>query len=306
LPVTPLESVALSGKRAPRRQSDVRMAALLTAPFVIAYLVLFIYPSLKMVELSFTNAPLIGSGNFAGLRNYVRLTRDHLFLGSIIHTAYFVLLTVIPNTLIGLGIAILVNRLRGRMRATVLACFFVPYVLPSTVVYEIWDWVLDRQFGIAQIVIKAVTGHPISVFANPVWAMPMVALVTIWWTSGFNILIFLAGLRNIPEDLYAAAALDGAGRWRSFFSITWPLIWPITALVMTIQLILQLKIFDQVYLFTDGGPFNSTYVMVQFIYKQAFVLDHGGYASSAALFLFVVIAGLSLIQFQVLRIRGSE
>jgi multiple sugar transport system permease protein len=112
------------------------MAALLTAPFVIAYLVLFIYPSLKMVELSFTNAPLIGSGNFAGLRNYVRLTRDHLFLGSIIHTAYFVLLTVIPNTLIGLGIAILVNRLRGRMRATVLACFFVPYVLPSTVVYE--------------------------------------------------------------------------------------------------------------------------------------------------------------------------
>ncbi len=304
--VEALQDAPVSPRPANRKRSDIRMALLLTGPFVVAYLVLFIYPTLKMVELSFTNAPLIGAGDFVGFHNYSRLTRDHLFLASIIHTVYFVILTVIPNALIGLGIALLVNRLRGRLQAVVLACFFVPYVLPSTVVCQIWDWVLDRQFGIAQILITAVTGHPISVFANPVWAMPMVALVTIWWTSGFNILIFLAGLRNIPEDLYAAAALDGAGRWRSFASITWPLIWPVTALVLTIQLILQLKIFDQVYLLTDEGPFNSTYVMVQFIYREAFALDHGGYASTAALFLFVVIAALSLIQIQVLRVRGAE
>lgn len=305
-PVEPLRDVPVAARPARRRRSDTGMALLLTGPFIIAYLVLFIYPTLKMAELSFTNAPLIGGGRFIGLHNYFRLARDHLFLASITHTVYFVVLTVIPNTLIGLGIAMLVNRLHGRLRAVVLACFFVPYVLPSTVVCQIWEWVLDRQFGIAQIVIKAITGHPISVFANPLWAMPMVALVTIWWTSGFNILIFLAGLRNIPEDLYAAAALDGAGRWRSFASITWPLIWPVTALILTIQLILQLKIFDQVYLLTEGGPFNSTYVMVQYIYREAFGLDHGGYASTAALFLFVVIAALSLIQIQVLRVRGSE
>jgi multiple sugar transport system permease protein len=240
------------------------------------------------------------------LRNYIRLTRDHLFLGSVIHTAYFVVLTVIPNTLVGLGIAILVNRLRGRARAVILGCFFIPYILPSTVVYQIWDWVLDRQFGVGQILIKAIVGQPISVFDSPIWAMPMISLVTIWWTSGFNILIFIAGLRNIPEDLYDAAALDGAGRWRCFSSITWPLIWPVTALVMTIQLILQLKIFDQVYLFTDGGPFNSTYVMVQFIYKEAFEQNKGGLASSAAVLLFAVIAALSVIQFQVLKVRGAE
>ena len=286
--------------------SDIRVAALLTAPFVATYLVLFIYPTLKMIELSFTDAPLIGAGHFIGIRNYLRLAKNHLFLGSVVHTAYFVLLTVIPNTLIGLGIALLVNRLRGRARAVVLACFFVPYVLPSTVVVQIWSWVLDRQFGIGQLAIEAMTGHPVSVFDSPVWAMPMIALVTIWWTSGFNILIFIAGLRNIPDDLYDAAALDGAGRWRCFASITWPLIWPITALVMTIQLILQLKIFDQVYLLTDGGPFNSTYVMVQFIYKEAFEQNRGGLASTAALLLFAVIVALSVIQFQVLKVRGSE
>ena len=288
------------------KTSDIRVAALLIAPFVVTYLVLFIYPTLKMVELSFTNAPLIGGGHFIGLRNYLRLMRDHLFLGSVIHTAYFVLLTVIPNTLVGLGIAILVNRLRGRGRSIVLGCFFIPYILPSTVVYQIWDWVLDRQFGIGQIFIKTIVGQPVSVFDSSIWAMPMIAVVTIWWTSGFNILIFIAGLRNIPEDLYAAAALDGAGRWRCFSSITWPLIWPVTTLVMTIQLILQLKIFDQVYLFTDGGPFNSTYVIVQFIYKEAFEQNRGGLASSAAVLLFVVIAALSVIQFQVLRVRGAE
>ena len=104
----------------------------------------------------------------------------------------------------------------------------------------------------------------------------------------------------------AGKVLDGAGRWRRFSSITWPLIWPVTALVTTIQLILQLKIFDQVYLFTDGGPFNSTYVMVQFIYKEAFEQNKGGLASSAALVLFVVIAAFSVIQFQVLKARGAE
>jgi multiple sugar transport system permease protein len=299
------DAAAAVGRRA-ARQSDMRVAALFIAPFALAYLVLFIYPTLKMIELSFTNAPLIGSGHFIGLRNYFRLARDHLFLGSVIHTAYFVLLTVIPNTVVGLGIAILVNRLKGPARSVVLGGFFIPYVLPSTVVYQIWDWVLDRQFGVAQILIKAITGQPVSVFDSPVWAMPMIALVTIWWTSGFNILIFIAGLRNIPDDLYDAAALDGAGRWRCFASITWPLIWPVTALVMTIQLILQLKIFDQVYLFTDGGPFNSTYVMVQFIYREAFEQNKGGLASSAALLLFVVIAALSVIQFQVLKVRGAE
>ena len=106
----------------------------------------------------------------------------------------------------------------------------------------------------------------IPVFKTVTWFIPAVALVTIWWTAGFSFLLFLAGLRAIPVEIYEAAALDNAGRWTTFLKVTWPLLWPITALVVTIQLILQLKIFDQVYLFSMGGRPNDTIVMVQYIF----------------------------------------
>jgi multiple sugar transport system permease protein len=112
-------------------------------------------------------------------------------------------------------------------------------------------------------------------------------------------------LRSISPEIFAAAALDGASRVQQFRHITWPLIWPVTALVLTIQLILQLKIFDQVFLLTGGGPFNSTYVVVQYIYRQAFTLNHGGYGATVALFLLVIIAVLSVLQYQVLRTRTT-
>ncbi len=292
---------ASGARRARRRQS--LQAIVLVAPFVLSYLVLFIYPAIRMAQLSFTNAPLIGAGRFVGWANYRRLLTDHLFQESVTHTGYFVLLTVIPTTLLGLLIALMVVRLKGWLQSIVLACFFLPYILPVTVVTLIWQWTLDLQFGIAQHAIRLFDGNGVAVFKNAAWAMPMVAVVTIWWTNGFNVLLFIAGLRNISPDYYDAAALDGAGRMQQFRHITWPLIWPVTALVLTIQLILQLKIFDQVYLLTQGGPFNSTYVLVQDIYRQAFVLNHGGYGATVAVVLFAIIAVLSVLQYQVLRVR---
>lgn len=284
-----------------RRQA--RAAMIFVAPFVIAYLVLFVYPTARLVALSFTNGPLIGSGQWVGLANYIRLATDHLFIQSVTQTIYFVVLTVPPNTLIALAIALMVLRLKGWLQSVVLACFFLPYILPVTVVTLTWQWVLDTEFGIAQYLISALTGARVPVFHEPAWAMPMVAFITIWWTNGFNVLLFIAGLRNIPRDYYDAAALDGAGRWQQFRRITWPLIWPVTALVLTIQLILQLKIIDQIYLLTSGGPFNKTYVVLLEVYRQSFQLNHGGYGAAISLFLFVTIAALSVLQFQVLRTR---
>jgi len=281
-------------------------ALYLTAPFVISYAVLFLYPTYKMVVLSFTDAPLIGPGEFVGWKNFVRLAGDKLFWRSAFNTGYFVLLTVVPTTIIGLAIALMVNRLNGWLQSLVLAAFFLPYILPVSVVILIWQWVLDPQFGVAQYAIEFITGKRISVFRDPVWAMPSVAFVTIWWTNGFNVLLFIAGLKTISQDVYDAASLDGAGRLQQFRHITLPLIWPVTALVLTIQLILQLKIFDQVYLLTQGGPFNSTYTLVQYVFKQAFQLNKGGYASTVALMLFLIIVVLSVLQYQVLRSRGGE
>jgi multiple sugar transport system permease protein len=287
------------------RRSDTLPIVVFVTPIVVAYAVLLFYPIYKMVELSFTDAPLIGEGHWVGWRNYQRLLSDSLFADSVIHTGYFVLLTVIPSTLLSLAISILVVRLKGWLQSIILACFFLPYILPSSVVTLLWAWMLDFQFGIAQYAIIWIFGAKVSVFKDPIWAMPMVALVTIWWTSGFNLLLFIAGLRNISPELYDAASVDGAGRWRQFRDITWPLIWPVTVLVLTFQLILQLKIFDQVYLLTQGGPFNSTYVAVQYIYKQAFTLNHGGYGATVALVLFVIIAAVSTAQLLALRTRTA-
>ena len=124
--------------------------------------------------------------------------------------------------------------------------------------------------------------------------MPAVAWVTIWWTAGFSILLFLAGLRAIPVEIYEAAALDNASRWTTFRRITWPLLWPVTALVFTIQLILQLKIFDQVYLFVRDGRPNDSLVLVYYIFQRAFQMNQGGRAAAAAVVLFTIVIVVSV------------
>jgi multiple sugar transport system permease protein len=165
----------------------------------------------------------------------------------------------------------------------------------------------DKDFGVAQYLIAPLNGgERLSVFRTIPLFMPAVAFVTIWWLLGFNVLLFVAGLRNISGDIYEAAALDGAGRMSQFRLITWPLIWPVTVLVFTIQLILQLKIFDQVYLFAQGGRVDATLVMVQYIYKQAFQMNKGGLAAAASVVLFLLIVVVSVLQFQLLRARSAR
>ncbi|NVK56136.1 MAG: sugar ABC transporter permease [Alteromonadaceae bacterium] len=281
-------------------------AMTLVAPFVIVFAVFFFYPTIRMVQLSFTNAPLIGAGEWVGLDNYIRLASDRLFKTSVWNNAYFILLTVAPTTMIALAIALMINRLKGGMQAFVMVLFFLPYVLPVSVVTQIWAWMLDFQYGVLQPVLAALTGKPVAVFKDPDWVMPVIAAITIWWTTGFNVLLFIAGLRNVPAELYEASALDGASQFQQFTRVTWPLIWPVTALVLTLQLILQLKIFDQIYLLSGGGPFNSSYVLLMQVYREAFQLNHGGYSSAIATVLFVLIAVVSVLQFQLLRIGRSR
>jgi multiple sugar transport system permease protein len=257
-----------------------------------------------MFRISFTDAPLIGEGQWVGLDNYLRLGRDPRFETAVWNTAYFVLLTVAPGTAVALLISLGIARLKGRLQAAVLALFFLPYILPVSVVYLIWDWTLNFQFGIAMHVLDWLGIQRVPVFKSRTWFMPAVAWVTIWWTAGFSILLFLAGLRAIPADIYEAAALDNSGRWTTFRRITWPLLWPVTSLVFTIQLILQMKIFDQVYLFSIGGRANENLVLVYYIFQRAFQQNQGGRAAAVAVTLFVIVVAVSVLQFQLLRLAG--
>jgi multiple sugar transport system permease protein len=289
------------------RRNEFLVAYAMMAPFIVVFAVVFIYPSVKMFELSFTDAPLIGDGAWVGINNYLRLWSDRLFWTAVWNTIYFVILSVVPSTILALAIAVAVNRLKGWLQSAVLAAFFLPYILPVSVVYRIWNWMFDKDFGIAQYAITPFTdGQHVSVFRTLPLFMPAVAFVTVWWLLGFNVLLFVAGLRNIPSEIYEASSLDGAGHWAQFSRITWPLIWPVTALVLTIQLILQLKIFDQVYLFAANVRTDATMVMVQYILKQGFQMNKGGLAAAASVVLFVLIVVLSVLQFQLLRGRGER
>lgn len=281
------------------------VAFVLLAPFLAVYGLVFVYPTIDMLLLSFTDAPLIGDGDYVGLENYTRLVRDRRFDTAIWNTAYFVAMSVVPGTAVALAIALGVSRLSGRMQAFVLALFFLPYILPVSVVYRLWDWTMNFQFGIVMQVFDMVGIERIPVFKTTTWFMPAVAFITIWWTSGFNILLFLAGLRAIPQEIYEAASLDNAGRWTTFRKVTWPLLWPITALNLTIQLILQMKIFDQVYLFSTGGRPNDNLVMVYYIFQRAFQSNHGGRAAAIAVVLFVIVVVVSVVNFQLTRFSGS-
>jgi multiple sugar transport system permease protein len=302
---------ATGGSAVARKQnrynwSEVGVAALLIAPFVIVYAVLFVYPTIQMILLSFQNAPLIGPGKWVGIDNYIKLFKDRLFGVAFWNTAYFVLLSVIPSTLLGLAIALGVNRLKGWAQSIVLACFFIPYILPVSVVFRIWGWMFDSQFGILQYPIAFFFGDNIPVFRTLPLFMPTVAFITVWWLVGFNVLLFIAGLRNISSEIYEASELDGATRWQQFSRITWPLIWPVTILVLTIQLILQFKIFDQVYLFGNGGRTDATMGMVQLIFRNAFQKNMGGYGATVAVVLFAIIVIFSVLQYQLLKARGDK
>lgn len=285
---------------------EVLTALIFVLPFVVVYAVLFIYPTLQMIWLSFHKAPLIGPGTFIGFDNYEKLFKDRLFGVAFWNTVYFVALTAIPSTLLALMIAIGVNRLKGWVQSLILACFFIPYILPVSVVFRVWGWMFDSQFGILQYVIAFFTGENVPVFRTLPLFMPTVAFITIWWTIGFNILLFIAGLRNISPEIYEAASIDGTSKFRQFTRITWPLIWPITVLVLTIQLIAQFKIFDQVYLFGNGGRSDATMGLVQLIYRSAFQKNNGGYGATVAVVLFLVIVVFSVLQFQLLRARGGD
>jgi multiple sugar transport system permease protein len=273
-----------------------RPAWLFMSPFLVLYLLFIIGPSLYMVVMSFFDTGLTtsGLGNFAGFGNFGEALTSADFWSSMWHTIFFTILTTPPLVILSFVFAMLADRAK-RGRWFFRLAFFLPYILPSAVVALIWIWLYTPALGLfSTIAVKLGFTEP-NWLGGPHLAMWSVAATTVWWTLGFNFVLYLAGLQDIPRDLYEAAAMDGAGPWQQIRSITIPMLARTTSLVLVLQVIASLKIFDQIYLMTSGGPNYGTRPLLEYVYDQGFTDYRTGYAAAASTLFFILVLAVSAV-----------
>jgi multiple sugar transport system permease protein len=268
---------------------------LFLVPYLLAFFLFRFGPTLAGFGISFFNWNIMGTPKFAGLKNYQFLARDPQFVTSLTNTFYFVLLCGPALVVLGLLLALLVNqKLRGRTVARTVV--FTPYVVMSTVVGVIWLWIYNKDVGILNYYLGGLGISKIPWLSTTRMAMPAVAIATVWWSVGFNMIIFLAGLQDIPEELEDAARVDGASEMGVFRHITLPLLAPTTFLVTMLTLINTFQAFGQIYVMTGGGPSLATTTLVIYLYYQAFQFFRLGYGSTIAYVILVILVILALIQ----------
>lgn len=286
-------AVARETRKARLRRGEISGMGFLT-PFLVFYLLFLVVPLIYAIVMSFFNTSLVlpGLGRFAGLGNYRELFGDARFWQAVWHTVWFTVVSTPPLVVIPLFFAIVVNRISHGQWFFRLA-FFLPYILPSAVVALVWSWLFEPGYGLIDGVLKDVgLGSPGWLSSSDV-ALYSIVIVTVWWTVGFNFVLYLAGLQDIPRELHEAAALDGASQWQQTWRVTLPMLGRTTTLVVVLQVIASLKIFDQVYLMTAGGPNYATRTAIEYIYDTGFTSGRVGYASAASFVLFVIIAIVS-------------
>ena len=296
-----------SAAPAPQRlRHDDRSAWAFLLPFLVLYVLFVIGPTVYAFILSLFNGSLVkpGLGSWAGLGNYQEALGSSDFWSSLWHTIYFTILTTPPLVILAFLFALLADRaVRGR--AFFRVAFFLPYVLPSAVIALIWIWIYTPALGLAVGWLSAIGITAPSFLGDPTWAMPSVAFATVWWTLGFNFVLYLAGLQDIPRELYEAASIDGAGPVQQIRRITIPMLGRTTTLVVVLQVIASLKIFDQIYIMTSGGPNFSTIPTLEYIYDQSFTNMRIGYGAAVSMLLFLVILAVSFVWFGIVRRQES-
>lgn len=275
-----------------------RSGWLFLAPFGLFYVAFLLGPTVWMIVTSFFNTSTVrtGLGSFAGFANYAEMLGRSDFWSSLWHTLQFTLYTTPPLVILAFVFAVLTNRMNRGQWFFRLA-FFLPFILPSATISLIWVFIFTPATGLWASLQTALGMTPGSgMLSSPNTAMIGVAIATVWWTLGFNFVLYLAGLQEIPRELYEAAAVDGASNWQQIKSITLPLLGRTTTLVILLQIIASLKIFDQVYLMTNGGPGISTQVSLQLITGVGFTDNRLGAASAASVLLFIVIVAIAVIR----------
>lgn len=270
--------------------------ALFVAPYFLIFLLLMVLPLGVGLWLSFQDYDMLGGHNGGvGLDNFVTLFKDGIFRRAVLNTFYFVLLTTPAFVGLGLFLALVLNN-TYRRSAVLRSIFFGSSVLSVTIVTLIWRLVYMPERGLLHQATSNLGVPPINFLTTESLAMPGVAIVTVWWIIGLPMMLFLAALQQIPREVYEAAALDNASRWRTLTAITLPAIRRTVVLVAVIEVILQFQIFGQVQLITNGGPNNSTRPIVMFIYEAGFRDWSLGYAAAASQVLFVLMLVASFFQ----------
>jgi multiple sugar transport system permease protein len=282
------------------RRQEALAAYLMLAPYLVSFLAFMVIPSAYGLYIGFTDYRLGATRpRWVGVDNFSFVLSDPLFIDSVKNTLVFVLESTPILVILPLLLAVVLNRpVPGR--DALRAAFFLPFTLSVSIVSICWWWLLDPNFGPVYFYLGKWNLHPPVWLSNPILAMAAVVLATVWWTAGYNMVLFLAGLQEIPAPLYEAARIDGAGEWRQLWSITLPLLRPTMLFVVIIQIIASFQVFGQVYVMTQGGPGDSTRTVIQHVYETAFVQQRLAEGSAAAWVLFIIILIFSLAQFRFL------
>jgi multiple sugar transport system permease protein len=268
---------------------------LFIAPNILLFMTFMIVPIFFTFYISFHEWGVLGKPKFVAIENYVKLLSDKVFWISLGNTVYYTVGTVPFSAGLGLLGAILLNR-EIPLRAFFRAIFFAPVVVSMVAAGLIWSWMFNPNYGLFNEVLSKFGIEGVSWLTSPTWAMPAVIITTLWLRIGYCLVIYLAGLQAIPDELYEAADIDGAKSWQKFWRITLPMIKPTTVFIIVMEVIHGFMVFDLIYTMTNGGPGFSTTVIVQYIYQKAFEEGQMGYASAMGTIFFIIIMILTVVQ----------
>ena len=289
-------------------KSEARAALLFLAPAMVLLTVFFFVPVIAGLALSLTDFDLYTLGDsqnvrIVGLRNYADLLGSSIFWTAFANTMYFALVGGPLTVAVSLGAALLVNAKLARFKSLFRTIYFAPVVTTLVAVAIVFKYIYHPRFGMLNRFLDTIGLPQPDWLGNPKLAMLAIILLAVWKGFGYTMIIFIAGLQQIPEELYEAARLDGAGPWRQFRHVTLPMLAPTFLFVGIVVAIGQLQIFAEPYVMTQGGPLNKTVTMVMLMYQQGFKFWEMGYAAAVAFVLFMVIGAATLIQIKLQKDR---
>ncbi|HMS83303.1 MAG TPA: sugar ABC transporter permease [Nitrospira sp.] len=280
---------------------------LLAAPAFVLLGFVALAPIGAAVWLSlYRRMPVFGIDEFIGAANYVQLWSDDRFWAACRVTLYFTTLSITAELVLGFGMALLLDRLTsqpGRSSQWGQVMILLPWAVPTVVSAQIWLWLYQPDYGLLNYLLLQVglINAPIDWLADPDWAIHAAVVMDVWKTTPFAALLLLAGLKALPQDLYAAAKVDGAGPWERFRRITLPLLMPIIVIVLVFRTMDAVRVFDAVFVLTGGGPGNTTETLSIYAYKTLFQTLQFGYGSALATAMFIIVAGLTALYLFLLR-----